>query len=100
MYDSVLPLVFSGSGRVSCLICRSLKRFEIIFVYDVRMASQVVLGVKNPPAMQEPQVRSLSREDPPEEEMATHSSVLAWRNPMDRGTGGLQSKESQRVGHD
>ena len=56
MYDSVLPLVFSGSGRVSCLICRSLKRFEFIFVYDVRMASQVVLGVKNPPAMQEPQV--------------------------------------------
>ena len=44
--------------------------------------------VKNPPAMQEPpemQVRSLSREDPLEEGMATHSSILAWRIPVDRG---------------
>ena len=44
--------------------------------------------VKNLPAMQETQemaVRSLGREDPPEEDMATHSSILAWRVPMDRG---------------
>ena len=43
--------------------------------------------VKNLPAMQETQVRSLSlgREDPLEEDMATHSSILAWRIPMDRG---------------
>ena len=37
--------------------------------------------VKNLPAMQETQVRSLGREDPLEEEMATHSSILAWRIP-------------------
>ena len=37
--------------------------------------------VKNPPAMQEPQVLSLGWEDPPEEGMATHSSVLTWRMP-------------------
>ena len=41
--------------------------------------------VKNPPAMQETWVRSLGWEDPLEEGMATHSSILAWRNPMDRG---------------
>ena len=45
--------------------------------------------VKNLPAMQETQetqVPSLGWEDPLEEERATHSSILAWRNPMDRGT--------------
>ena len=44
--------------------------------------------VKNPPAMQETWVRSLGWEDPLEEEMATHSSILAWRIPMDRGAWG------------
>ena len=42
--------------------------------------------VKNPLAMQETQVWSLGWEDTPEKEMATHSSILAWRIPMDRGT--------------
>ena len=37
--------------------------------------------IKNPPAMQETRVRSLSREDPLEKRMATHSSILAWRIP-------------------
>ena len=41
--------------------------------------------VKNPPAMWETWVRSLGWEDPLEEGMATHSSILAWRIPMDRG---------------
>ena len=41
--------------------------------------------VKNLPAMQETRVRSLGREDPLEKGMATHSSILAWRIPMDRG---------------
>ena len=41
--------------------------------------------VKNPPAMRETEVRSLGREDPLEEGMASHSSVLAWRTPVDRG---------------
>ena len=40
--------------------------------------------VKNPPAMQETQIQSLGCEDPLEKEMATHSSILAWRIPMDR----------------
>ena len=50
--------------------------------------------------MQETWVRSLSREDSLEKEMATHSSILAWRIPWREEPGGLQSKRSQRVGHD
>ena len=48
-------------------------------------ASLVALTVKNPPAMGEIWVQSLDWEDPLEEGMATLSSSLAWRNPMDRG---------------
>ena len=55
--------------------------------------------VKNLPAMQETRVRSLDWEDPLEKEMATHSSVLAWRIPWTEEPGGLQSTELQRVGH-
>ena len=56
--------------------------------------------VTNPPAMQEMQVQSLGRADPLEKEMATHSSVLAWRIPWRKELGGLQSMGLQRVGHD
>ena len=56
--------------------------------------------VKNPPAMQETWVQSLGWEDPLEKEMATHSSILAWRIPWTEGPGGLQSTGSQRVRHD
>ena len=55
--------------------------------------------VKNPPAMQETWVRSLGREDPLEEGMATHSSLLAWRIPWTQEPGGVQSMGSQRVRH-
>ena len=51
--------------------------------------------VKNPPTMQETWVQSLGREDPLEELMATHSSILAWRIPWTEKPGGLQSMESQ-----
>ena len=49
------------------------------------MTAPVVRLVKNLPAMQETQVRSLGQEDPLQKEMATCSSILAWENPMDRG---------------
>ena len=55
--------------------------------------------VKNSPAMQETQLQSLNQEDPLEEDMATHSSTLAWRIPWMEEPGGLQSMGSQRVGH-
>ena len=48
-------------------------------------ASLVAQLVKDPPAMRETWLQSLCWEDPLEEEMATHSSILAWRTPMDRG---------------
>ena len=48
-------------------------------------------GVKNPPAMREPQVQSLGWEDPLEEGMAVHSSTLAWRILWTEEPGGLQS---------
>ena len=50
--------------------------------------------------MYETRVRSLGQEDPLEEGMATHSSILAWRIPWTEEPGGLQSMGSQRVGHD
>ena len=56
--------------------------------------------VKNLPAMQEAQVRSLGWEDPLEKGMATHSSILAWRIPWTEELVRLQSVKSQRVGHD
>ena len=56
--------------------------------------------VENLPVMQETQVRPLDREDPLEKEMATHSSILAWEIPWTEEPGGLQSVDSQRVGHD
>ena len=55
--------------------------------------------VKNLPAVPEIQVQSLSQEDPLEEGMATHASVLGWRIPWTEEPGGLQSMRSQRVGH-
>ena len=55
--------------------------------------------VKHLPAMQETQVQSLGREDPLEKEMTTHSSTLAWKIPWMEEPGGLQSMDSQRVGH-
>ena len=50
---------------------------------------------KNPPAMQEAWVQSLGRKDPLEKEMATHSSILAWRIPWTQEPGGLQTMGSQ-----
>ena len=56
--------------------------------------------VKNLPANEgDIRVRSLGWEDPLEEGMATHSSILAWRIPGTEESGGLQSLGSQRVGH-
>ena len=56
--------------------------------------------VKNPPAVQETQVQSLGWEDPLEEGMAVHYSILAWGMPWTEEPGGLQSKGPQRVGQD
>ena len=67
------------------------------------MVSQVALVVKNLPANAgdiRDWVRSLGLEDPPEEGMATHSSILAWRIPWTEQPGRLTVHMSQRVVHD
>ena len=56
--------------------------------------------VKNPPAIQKVQVQFLVWEDPLEKEMATDSSILAWRIPGTEEPGGLPSMGLHRVGHD
>ena len=56
--------------------------------------------LKRLPAMRETWAQSLGWEDPLEKEMATHSSILAWRIPWMEEPGGLQSMGSQKVGHD
>ena len=67
---------------------------------SIEMASLVAQRLKHLPPMWETWVRSLGWEDPLEKEMATHSSILAWRIPWTEEPGGLQSTGSQRVGHD
>ena len=62
--------------------------------------SQVAQRLKHLPAMWETWVRSLGREDPLEEEVATHSSILAWKIPWVEEPGRLQSMGSLRVRDD
>ena len=66
----------------------------------IKWASLVAQTLKNLPAMQETQVRSLGQEDPWEEGMATHSSFLARKIPWTEELGGLRSMGSQRGRHD
>ena len=77
------------------------KRVGHSFVIKTTMvyngASCVAQMVKNLPAMQETQVRSLDWEDPLRKRKATHLSILAWRIPWTEEPGGLQSIKSQKV---
>ena len=76
------------SAKVLLIVCNR----KVFLVLNFKLCVQKEWGlpngsvVKNPPAVQETGVRSLGREDPSEESMATHSSILAWGvNPVDRG---------------
>jgi len=73
---------------------------QIRIILDEFRASLVAQRLKRLPLMRETWVQSLGREDPLEKEMATHSSILAWRIPCTEKSGGPQSTGSQRVGHD
>ena len=81
-----------------------MKYFVNTVMYDTMCVTFQVVGVvKKPPANagdEETWVRSLGWEDPLEEGMATHSSILAWRIPWTEEPGGLQSIGSQTAGHD
>ena len=70
------------------------------YPFQYSWGSLVAQKVKNPPALQETCVRSLGWEDPLEEGMAIHSSILAWTIPWTEEPSGLQSMGLQRVGHD
>ena len=71
-----------------------MDRFISIFIslsVSISGASLIAQSVKNLPAVQETQIRSLGHEDPLEKEMATHSSILAWAISWGDDPGGLQS---------
>ena len=70
------------------------------FSSSLKGASLVAQAVKNLPAMQETWVQFLGREDPLEQEMATDSSILAWRISMDRGAWQATVQGITRVGYD
>ena len=67
---------------------------------DFIVVSLVAQMVKNLPAVQDTQIQFLGLEDPLEEEMATHSSILTWRIPWTEESGRLQFMLLQRVGHE
>ena len=68
--------------------------------YVFHQTSLVAQMVKHLPTMWETRVQSLGWEDLLEKEMATHSSILAWKIPWTEEPGRLQSMGLQRVGHD
>ena len=106
--DYCLPQYFSSfaSMRAVLLLCSLSFLFHVEFrpIYFqlsqlVNLDFPVAQMVKILPAIQETRVRSLSWEVPLVKGIAIHSSILAWRIPFTEKPGGLQSKGSQRVGH-
>ena len=81
-------------GAASCLTSHGMEG-EFL-----KYSSLVAQMVKNLPAMQETRVQSLGWEDLLEKEMVAHSSILAWEAPWTEEPGGLQSRGSQKAGHD
>ena len=91
-----MPTMLEGSS-----LSISLPTFIMeMYVYIHKWASLVAQVIKNSPAVQETWVRSLAWEDLLEEDMAIHSSNLAWKIPWTEEPGGLQSMGSKRVRHD
>ena len=81
LLQGIFPTQGSNPGLPHCRWIIDLH----LFTSYLLVASLMAQMVKNPPAMQETWVQSLSWENPLEEGMATHSSILAWKIPMDRG---------------
>ena len=103
IFLNFLPYPFSFSPGL--LSWSSFPRWGMICFFNCSLqmkikASLVAQTVKNLPAVQETWVWSLGQEDPLEEEMATCSSILAWRIPWTEEPAGLQSMGLQRVRQD
>ena len=102
--------MISDVKHLVCLLAISMSFWESIYldlllnfnwiVHCLIWASLVAQSVKNLPAMQETWVQSLVWEDPLKKEMATHSSILAWRITWTEEYGGLQSRGLHKFGHD
>ena len=91
----------ANSGEEGSIL--GLRKFPgdgIGYLLQYSQASLMAQTVKNLPAMQETWVQSLGQEDPPEEVMATHSSILAWRIPHGQRSLVGYSPWDRRVGHD
>ena len=92
--------IWTLAGKVMSLLFNMLSMLAIVFLSRSLYIKPVFLSssgdsvVKNPPARQETQVQSLGQEDPLEDEMAIHSSILAWEIPSTEEPGGLQSMGS------
>ena len=87
-------MIFNGSDR------EGLSILGCVFIFCSSWASLVAPMIKNLPSIQETWVRSLGQKDPLEKGMATYSSILSWRIPWTEEPGRLQSRGSQRIGHD
>ena len=102
MFKTIFPIFPELSGPlITDMSRKTLNSHFLIFgpLYH-HWPSSIAQTVKNPPTVQETWVQSLGWEDTLEKEMATHSSILAWRIPWTEEPGGLQFTGSQRVGHD
>ena len=107
-WTSFLPLTLS-TKYIYYLLTSWISKWDVLpmtlyvtgqWIFFFFLPIFVAQTIKNVPAMQETWVWSLGREDPLEEGMATHSSILAWRIPWTEEPGRLQSMKLQRVGHD
>ena len=95
-----IHLIYKFLFTYSISLCVYLSR-SFWLCHIASLVAQTVKPLSAMSAMLNPAIRvqSLGWEDPMEKEMATHSSILAWRIPWTEGPGELQSMGSQRVGH-
>ena len=89
--------MFCFHYRLNGLVILILSIFSLYLGFPGGSVAKELSAVSE---MQEMQVWSLGQEDPLEEEMTTHCSILAWKIPWTEEPGGLQSMGSQRVGYD
>ena len=99
---SLKSLLFLKGGilHTKIILILLLIKGAYIFLFPQQNDIYLAQTVKHLPTMRETWVQSLGQEDFLEKEMATHSSILAWKIPWTEEPGGLQSLGLQRVGHD